>query len=132
MLRMQKMHTAPVYLPIPFSYRLETFQGVPLDSLGVGAWEIRRIIAPDHRQRCQEVPKRILAMPAVLFHFSIGSLQCGGGRGLAWPLDWPLGCVVDVEGGIACFVVRVHENKKNPVNVNLQGSWLFPSLHAFV
>jgi hypothetical protein len=56
----------------------ETFQGVPLDSLGVGAWEIRRIIAPDHRQRRQEAPKRILAMPAAFFHFSIGSLQRGG------------------------------------------------------
>jgi hypothetical protein len=33
--------------PLPGAYSSETSQGVPLDSLGVGAVEIGRIIAPD-------------------------------------------------------------------------------------
>ena len=33
--------------PLPWAYSSETSQGVPLDSLGVGAIKIRRIIAPD-------------------------------------------------------------------------------------
>jgi hypothetical protein len=44
---------------------LETYQGVSLDSLGVGAIEIGCIFAPNHRRRCQEAPKRVLAMPTV-------------------------------------------------------------------
>ena len=31
-----------------------------MDSLGVGAVEIGRIFAPDHRRRRQEAPKRVL------------------------------------------------------------------------
>jgi len=33
--------------PLPWAYSSETSQGVPLDSLGVGAVEIRHIIVPD-------------------------------------------------------------------------------------
>ena len=49
-----------------------------MDSLGVGAVKIGRIIAPDHRQHRQEAPKRFLAMPAALLRFFAGSLQRGG------------------------------------------------------
>jgi len=47
-----------------------------MDSLGVGAVEIGRIIAPDHHQRRQEAPKRIPATLAAFLHFFTGYLQC--------------------------------------------------------
>jgi len=48
---------------------------------------------------------------------------------LAWELAWPFGGVTDVWGvGCGCCVVRVHENRKNPVNVDLQGVVLFPGV----
>jgi hypothetical protein len=40
-----------------------------MDSLGVGAIEIRRIIAPNHHQHRQEAPKRYPAMPAWLLQW---------------------------------------------------------------
>ena len=46
--------------PLPWAYSSETSQGVSMDSLGVGAVEIGRIFAPDHRRRRQEAPKRVL------------------------------------------------------------------------
>ena len=49
-----------------------------MDSLGVGAVEIGRIFAPDHRRHRQEAPKRFLATPAALLRFFVGSLHCGG------------------------------------------------------
>ena len=60
------------------SYSSETPQGVHWDSLGVGAVEIGRIIAPNRRRHRQEAPKRFLATPAACFHFLVGSLQRGG------------------------------------------------------
>ena len=45
-----------------------------------------------------------------------------GGRGLAWPLVWPLGCVVEVEGGVFSVLLPEYTRiKKKPINVSLQG-----------
>ena len=44
-----------------------------------------------------------------------------GGRGLAWPSLWLLGCVMDVKGGVADMWLPEYRDKKNPVNVGLQG-----------
>ena len=63
---------------LPHSYNPGTFQGVPLDSLGVDAIKIRCIIAPDHCQHCQEVPKRFLVMLAAFLCFFVSLLQRGG------------------------------------------------------
>jgi len=52
-----------------------------LDSLEVGAVEIERKYVPDHRQRCQEVPKRIPATLAVFLRFCVGFSWRGGLRG---------------------------------------------------
>ena len=60
---------------LPQSYNPGTFQGVPLDSLGVDAIKIRRIIAPDH---CQEAPKCFLVTPAAFLRFFVNLLQRGG------------------------------------------------------
>jgi hypothetical protein len=68
--------------PLPSPYSSETFQGVPLDSLGVSAIEIGCNYAPDRCQCRQEAPKRILAMLAVFLHFFIIFLRregVGGG-----------------------------------------------------
>ena len=62
----------------PCCYSHKTFQGVPLDSLGVGAIESGRIIAPDHRQHRQEAPKRNLATLAAFLRFLDGFLWNGG------------------------------------------------------
>ena len=43
-----------------------------MDSLGVGAIEIGRIIAPNRRRHRQEVPKHILVTLAWFFGFSVG------------------------------------------------------------
>jgi hypothetical protein len=72
---------------------LETYQGVSLDSLGVCTIKIGCIIAPDHRQRRQEAPKRILAMLAVFLCFPLGCLQRRGVWGClnpsqVWPCGW--------------------------------------------
>jgi hypothetical protein len=48
--------------------------------------------------------------------------QRGSGRGLAWPLVWTLGCVVDVEGGVVTVSSPEYTRmKKSPVNAGLQG-----------
>ena len=52
-----------------------------MDSLGVGAVKIGRMIAPGRRQRRQEAPKRILATLAVFLRFPPGFLQRRGGWG---------------------------------------------------
>jgi len=44
----------------------------------VGAVEIGRIIAPDHRQRRQEAPKRIPATLAAFLRFLVHFLLRGG------------------------------------------------------
>ena len=49
-----------------------------MDSLGVGAVEIGRIIAPDRRRHRQEALKRIPAMPAGFLGFFIGFVWRGG------------------------------------------------------
>ena len=46
-LRAQKSAQHWHFSPLPGSYGYETLQGVQWDSLGVGAVEIGRIIAPD-------------------------------------------------------------------------------------
>ena len=58
--------------PLPWAYSSETSQGVPLDSLGVGAVEIGHIIAPDPSPT------------------SPGSAeaQSGGGGGIVVSFDW--------------------------------------------
>ena len=62
----------------PCCYNHETFQGVPLDSLGVGAVKIRRTIAPDRRQCRQEAPKRIQATPVAFLRFPASFLRRRG------------------------------------------------------
>ena len=69
MLRMQKCAQRRSIYHFPTAYNLETFQGVPLDYLGVDAVEIEHIIAPDHRRHRQEAPKRIPTMPAAFSRF---------------------------------------------------------------
>ena len=54
-------------------------QGVPLDSLGVGAVEIGRNYAPDRRQHRQEAPKRIPATVAAFLHFFLQVFAARGG-----------------------------------------------------
>ena len=56
--------------PLLGSYSPKTSQGVPLDSLGVGAVEIRCIIVPDHRRHRQEAPKRVLGNATGILVFS--------------------------------------------------------------
>ena len=58
---------------------LETSQGVLVDSLGVGAVEIGRIFAPDHRRRRQEALKHYLTTPAWFSCFRWGIVDGGGG-----------------------------------------------------
>ena len=55
-----------------------------MDSMGVGAVEIGRIITPDHRRRHQEAPKRCLATPAAFLRFWFGFLRREGGWGSLW------------------------------------------------
>ena len=62
----------------PCCYSHKTFQGVPLDSLGVGTIKSGCIIAPDHRQHRQEAPKHNLATPAAFLCFLDGFLWNGG------------------------------------------------------
>ena len=68
----KKARSASVSPTLPGSYGYETLQGVPLDSLGVGAIEIGRIIAPDRHRHRQEALKRIPAMPAGFLGFFAG------------------------------------------------------------
>ena len=63
---------------MPCSYNPGTFQGVPLDSLGIVAVKIGRNYAPDRRQHRQEAPKRIPATPAAFLRFLVHFLRRGG------------------------------------------------------
>src|ERR1700733_7418149 len=68
-------------------WHLETPQGVQGDSMGVGAVEIGRNYAPDHRRRHQEAPKRIPATPAAFLRCWFGFLQHKGGWGGLCPFQ---------------------------------------------
>ena len=65
-------------------WHFETCHGVSVDSMGFGAVEIGRIIAPDHRRRHQEAPKRCLATPAAFLRSWFGFLWREGGWGSLW------------------------------------------------
>ena len=77
-LRAQKSAQRRRFSPFPGSYGYETLQGVPLDSLGVSAIEIGRIIARDRRRHRQEALKRIPATPAGFLGFFAGFVWRGG------------------------------------------------------
>ena len=66
----------------PGSYGYKILQGVPLDSLGVGAIKIGHIIMPDRRQHCQEALKRIPVTPAGFLVFFLPDLCGVGGLGV--------------------------------------------------
>jgi hypothetical protein len=88
----QKRAQRRCFSHLAFPYGCETPQGVALDSLGVNTIEIRRIYAPNRRQRRQEAPKRILATLAVFLCFPLGYLQRGGVWGCLHPSQvWPCG-----------------------------------------
>ena len=64
----------------------------------MGAVEIGRIIAPDHRRRRQEALKRILATPAGFVGFFAGFVWRGGVWGRLYPfqvLRWGQGALKD-------------------------------------
>ena len=92
---------------IPSSYGPETPQGVPLDSLGMGAVEIGRKYAPDHRRRRQEAPKRILTTPAAFLGFSTGCLRRGGVGGHLYSFQ-PLRC------GWGILKDKIHSGGQKP------------------
>src|SRR6266852_1261038 len=50
----------------------------------------------------------------------------GGGHCGHWCGRW--GVLLTSRAGCHCFVARVHENEKNPVNIGLQGFLLSPSI----
>jgi len=54
-----------------------------------GAWDVG-VLLPEVRNK--KKPSKLT--------FTGRRSRRGGGGGLAQPLDWPLGCVVDVEGGV--------------------------------
>ena len=98
MLRAQKSAQCQHFSHFPSSYGYETLQGVPLDSLGVGAIKIGRIIAPDRRRHRQEAQKRIPATPAGFLGFFAGFVWCGGVGGHLCsfqPLRWGWGALKD-------------------------------------
>ncbi len=57
----------------------------------------------------------------------------GSGTGLAQVLVWPVGCVVDVEGGeVSDLSPEYTRMKKSPVNTSLQCYLSSPRLHMLV
>ena len=78
---MQKMRATLVIYHILGSHNLEPFQGVLLDSLGVGAIKSRCKYAPNCCRHCQEVPKHFLVMLVVFLCFS-SALAAWGACGL--------------------------------------------------
>ena len=72
------------------------------------------VLLPEHRNKMKQKPCKSA--------FTERERQRGGGRGSVWLLVRPLGCVVDVEGGV--FGVLLPENtriKKKPCKHRFTG-----------